>query len=175
MAEFALPKNSRPKAGKVWPAEGGAKKPRRFRIYRHEPEDGTNPRIDTFELDLDESDLDELRAYFEGNEIELVEEVDPAMAAAEVAQRLGAKFLVTFTHSGDSARRLARLRSEIPILASLGVIVGTLAITTVASLAKSRKDDAAAAAAARSTPSTTPEDGDDPAKEVPETSGKSAG
>ncbi|MGI3780820.1 MAG: pyruvate kinase [Janthinobacterium lividum] len=38
-------------------------------------------------------------------------------AAAEVAQRLGAKFLVTFTHSGDSARRLARLRSEIPILA----------------------------------------------------------
>ncbi len=38
-------------------------------------------------------------------------------AAAEVAARLGAKFLVTFTHSGDSARRLARLRSEIPILA----------------------------------------------------------
>jgi pyruvate kinase len=38
-------------------------------------------------------------------------------AAAEVATRLGAKFLVTFTHSGDSARRLARLRSEIPILA----------------------------------------------------------
>jgi len=38
-------------------------------------------------------------------------------AAAEVAQRMGAKFLVAFTHSGDSARRLARLRSEIPILA----------------------------------------------------------
>ena len=38
-------------------------------------------------------------------------------AAAEVAQRIGAKFLVAFTHSGDSARRLARLRSPIPILA----------------------------------------------------------
>ena len=38
-------------------------------------------------------------------------------AAEEVATRLGAKFLVAFTHSGDSARRLARLRSEIPILA----------------------------------------------------------
>ena len=38
-------------------------------------------------------------------------------AAAEVAQRIDAKFLVTFTHSGDSARRLARLRSPIPILA----------------------------------------------------------
>jgi tellurite resistance protein TerC len=34
---------------------------------------------------------------------------------------------------------------EVPILASLGVIIGTLAITTVASLAKSRRDDAAAA------------------------------
>jgi tellurite resistance protein TerC len=63
---------------------------------------------------------------------------------------------------------------EIPILASLGVVVGTLAITTVASVAKSRKDDAAAAAA-NATTSTTTEDGNDPAEEVPETSGKSAG
>jgi pyruvate kinase len=38
-------------------------------------------------------------------------------AAAEVAQRVDAKFLVAFTHSGDSARRLSRLRSNIPILA----------------------------------------------------------
>src|SRR4051794_6392504 len=38
-------------------------------------------------------------------------------AAAEVAQRIDAKFLVAFTHSGDAARRLSRLRSPIPILA----------------------------------------------------------
>src|SRR5215218_4051526 len=38
-------------------------------------------------------------------------------AAEEVAQRIGAKFLVTFTTSGDSARRLTRLRSSIPVLA----------------------------------------------------------
>ncbi len=38
-------------------------------------------------------------------------------AAAEVGERIDAKFLVAFTHSGDSARRLARLRSQIPILA----------------------------------------------------------
>ena len=38
-------------------------------------------------------------------------------AAAEVAARMNAKFLVAFTHSGDAARRLARLRSPIPILA----------------------------------------------------------
>ena len=38
-------------------------------------------------------------------------------AAAEVAERIGARFLVAFTHSGDSARRMSRLRSAIPVLA----------------------------------------------------------
>ena len=38
-------------------------------------------------------------------------------AAAEVGLVVGAKFLVTFTQSGDSARRISRLRSPIPILA----------------------------------------------------------
>jgi pyruvate kinase len=38
-------------------------------------------------------------------------------AAAEVGAIVGAKYLVTFTQSGDSARRMARLRSPIPILA----------------------------------------------------------
>ncbi len=36
--------------------------------------------------------------------------------AAEVAHVLGARYLVTFTTSGDTARRMARLRSEIPLL-----------------------------------------------------------
>jgi pyruvate kinase len=40
-----------------------------------------------------------------------------AKAAAEVAERIGAKYLVAFTTSGDSARRVARYRGEIPILA----------------------------------------------------------
>jgi len=38
-------------------------------------------------------------------------------AAEEVAQRVGAQYVVAFTQSGDSARRLARLRSGIPVLA----------------------------------------------------------
>ncbi len=38
-------------------------------------------------------------------------------AAEEVAQRVDAKCIVAFTQSGDSARRLARLRSGIPVLA----------------------------------------------------------
>ena len=40
-----------------------------------------------------------------------------AKAAAEVAARIGAKYLVAFTASGDSARRLARYRGTIPVLA----------------------------------------------------------
>ena len=39
-----------------------------------------------------------------------------AMAAAEVAGRLGARYMVAFSKSGDTARRLSRLRSEIPVL-----------------------------------------------------------
>jgi len=40
-----------------------------------------------------------------------------AKAAAEVAERVGARYLVAFTQSGDSARRLSRYRGQIPILA----------------------------------------------------------
>jgi pyruvate kinase len=38
------------------------------------------------------------------------------LAAAEVAEFVGAKYLVVFTESGDSARRMARLRCEIPMI-----------------------------------------------------------
>lgn len=40
-----------------------------------------------------------------------------AKAAAEVAERVGAKFLVAFSQSGDTARRLVRYRSQVPVLA----------------------------------------------------------
>ena len=40
-----------------------------------------------------------------------------AKAAKEVGEIVGAKYLVAFTQSGDSARRISRLRSVIPILA----------------------------------------------------------
>jgi len=40
-----------------------------------------------------------------------------AKAANEVAVRVGAKYLVAFTQSGDSARRLSRYRGHIPVLA----------------------------------------------------------
>ena len=40
-----------------------------------------------------------------------------AKAAGEVAERVEAKYVVAFTQSGDSARRMSRLRGPIPILA----------------------------------------------------------
>ncbi|HEY0890193.1 MAG TPA: pyruvate kinase [Nocardioides sp.] len=40
-----------------------------------------------------------------------------AKAAEEVAERVGAKYLVAFTTTGDSAMRLSRLRGPIPLLA----------------------------------------------------------
>ncbi|MPM95024.1 Pyruvate kinase [bioreactor metagenome] len=38
-------------------------------------------------------------------------------AAVDVAERVGAAYLVAFTQSGDTARRMARLRPRIPIVA----------------------------------------------------------
>jgi pyruvate kinase len=40
-----------------------------------------------------------------------------ACAAREIGEQLEAKALVAFTHSGDTARRLARLHSPLPLLA----------------------------------------------------------
>lgn len=51
MVELALPKNSRLTEGKVWDKPAGAKEVREFRIYRWSPDDGKNPRIDTFYVD----------------------------------------------------------------------------------------------------------------------------
>ena len=53
MAEFRLPKNSVIKEGKVHrSATGGRIKV--FRIYRWDPDSGENPRVDSYEIDLDD-------------------------------------------------------------------------------------------------------------------------
>ena len=38
MAEFTLPKNSKVRQGKTWPAPAGAKRVRKFRVYRYDPD-----------------------------------------------------------------------------------------------------------------------------------------
>ena len=54
MVEFTLPKNSRVTEGKVWPAPQGAQNVREYQIYRWNPDDGKNPRLDTFSVNLDD-------------------------------------------------------------------------------------------------------------------------
>jgi succinate dehydrogenase / fumarate reductase iron-sulfur subunit len=54
MVEFTLPKNSKVQKGKRHAAAPGAKNVRNFRIYRWSPDDGENPRVDTYEIDLDD-------------------------------------------------------------------------------------------------------------------------
>ncbi|MEO9900197.1 succinate dehydrogenase iron-sulfur subunit [Nisaea sp.] len=54
MAEFSLPANSKVKIGNTHKAEAGAKRVKAFKIYRYDPDTGQNPRVDTYEIDLDE-------------------------------------------------------------------------------------------------------------------------
>jgi succinate dehydrogenase / fumarate reductase iron-sulfur subunit len=60
LKRFPVPKNfglapgSRIRPGKRWPAPAGAKRVKAFEIYRYDPESGDNPRLDTFEVDLDD-------------------------------------------------------------------------------------------------------------------------
>jgi len=53
MAEFTLPKNSKVEKGKTIAAANGARNKKTFRVYRWEPDSGNNPRMDTYEIDLD--------------------------------------------------------------------------------------------------------------------------
>jgi succinate dehydrogenase / fumarate reductase, iron-sulfur subunit len=54
MAEFSLPANSRIKpTGTVYPAPATAMRTKTFKIYRWSPDDGQNPRYDSYTIDLD--------------------------------------------------------------------------------------------------------------------------
>ena len=53
MVEFNLPANSKVKKGKTHKAPEGAKNIRRFKVYRYDQDTGENPRLDTYEVDMD--------------------------------------------------------------------------------------------------------------------------
>src|SRR3990172_6684311 len=54
MVAFTLPKNSKVKEGKVWDRPQGATRLREYRVYRWSPDDGANPHVDTYYVDLDD-------------------------------------------------------------------------------------------------------------------------
>lgn len=80
MRRFPVPRNfnvsaeSRIEEGKTWPAPSGAKRTRKFAIYRYDPESDRNPRIDTFEVDLDDCGPMVLDAL-----IKIKNEIDPTL------------------------------------------------------------------------------------------------
>ena len=63
LRRFPLPRNfgvsghSRIERGRTWPAPAGATRVKTFEIYRYDPDSGNNPRLDLFEVDLDDCGL----------------------------------------------------------------------------------------------------------------------
>jgi len=53
MVQLTLPKNSKVGTGKIWPKPEKAKDKdlKKFKVYRYSPDDGENPRWDTFYVD----------------------------------------------------------------------------------------------------------------------------
>ena len=74
MAEFSLPKNSKITKGKHFPVKNGGKNVRTFKIYRWSPDDDSNPRTDTYEVDLDACGPMVLDAL-----IKIKNEIDPTL------------------------------------------------------------------------------------------------
>ncbi len=75
MAEFSLPVNSRITGqGRHHPAPAGAKRVKTLRIYRWSPDDGANPRYDSYSIDLDDCGPMVLDAL-----IKIKGEIDPTL------------------------------------------------------------------------------------------------
>jgi succinate dehydrogenase / fumarate reductase, iron-sulfur subunit len=74
VAEFFLPANSKVKKGRHFPAADGVKNVRRFAVYRYDPESGENPRMDTYEVDMDSCGPMVLDAL-----IKIKNEIDPTL------------------------------------------------------------------------------------------------
>src|SRR5580693_5617739 len=53
MAEFRLPANSKIGVGETYKAAAGTKNIKAFKVYRWTPDDGKNPSLDTYEVDMD--------------------------------------------------------------------------------------------------------------------------
>ena len=75
MAEFTLPKNSKVGKGKTHKAPADAGRVKTFRVYRWDPDEDATPRLDSYEIDLDNCGPMVLDAL-----IKIKDEVDPSLA-----------------------------------------------------------------------------------------------
>ena len=53
MVQINLPKNSKVQKGKFYKDKTGSMNIRKVNIYRWDPSDGENPRIDTYEVEME--------------------------------------------------------------------------------------------------------------------------
>lgn len=75
MVELALPKNSVLKGGKEWPKGADlSSNVKAFKVYRWNPDDGKNPSMDTYHVDLDDCGPMVLDAI-----IKIKSEIDPTL------------------------------------------------------------------------------------------------
>lgn len=74
MVEMRLPPNSRVKEGIVHSKASDAKNAKNFKIYRYDPDSPDNPRIDTYEIDLEECGPMVLDAL-----LKIKNEIDPSL------------------------------------------------------------------------------------------------
>src|ERR1700709_2922321 len=74
MVAFNLPRNSRTGRGHTFKAPADTKRLGVFKIYRWSPDDGKNPRTDTYEIDLDACGPMALDAL-----IKIKNEIDPTL------------------------------------------------------------------------------------------------
>ena len=74
MVAFTLPANSKITDGKSWPAPSGAKRTKTYKIYRWDPDSGATPRVDTYQIDLDDCGPMVLDAL-----IKIKNEIDPTL------------------------------------------------------------------------------------------------
>ena len=54
MVQFSLPQNSKILKGKYYRDKNGSNNLKKVNVYRWNPSSNENPRIDTFEVDLNE-------------------------------------------------------------------------------------------------------------------------
>ena len=130
MAELMLPKNSRVQKGRRHKHEGDAGKLQTFRIYRYDPSTDERPRMDSYEVDLDDCGPMVLDAI-----LKIIDEIDPSIAVRRSCREgvcgscamniNGTNELACITHISDLGRGSIRL-SPLPHLAVIKDLVGDL-------------------------------------------------
>ena len=74
MTQFNLPQNSKIQVGRYYKDQTNSKNLKKVNVYRWDPSDGKNPRIDTFEVDIDNCGPKVLDILFK-----IKNEIDPSL------------------------------------------------------------------------------------------------